>query len=177
MAQPETLQYLCGLIGTREYTTKKSLAKVICDRFGFYDTRGQVQYGGCIKALRELETSGHFVLPSAQVRSHNYSPQRLHAPVPVPLDLPKQVGNVRGLKLVLVGESNQMCLWNEMMITVHPQGAGPLVGANCDILLNLIMDCSEALLLPPQPCTWPTVVHGSAGMMSNVGHTYSITWD
>jgi hypothetical protein len=136
LAQPENIQYLCGLIGNREYTTKKSLAKAVCDRFGFYDMRGQVQYGGCIKALRELETSGHFVLPSAQVRPHKYSPQRLHAPVPVPFDLPERVGDVRGLRLVLVRNSDQRRLWNEMMITEHPRGAGPLVGRQLRYLVE-----------------------------------------
>lgn len=136
LAQPENLQYLCGLIGNREHTTKKSLAKAVCDHFGFYDTRGQVQYGGCIKALRELETSGHFTLPSAQVKPRKYSPLRLNNPVPAPLELPNQVGEIHGLRLVLVRNSDQMRVWNEMMITEHPQGAGPLVGRQLRYLVE-----------------------------------------
>jgi hypothetical protein len=77
LAQPANLQYLCGLIGTREHTTRKSLATAVCEHFGFYDTRGQAQYAGRIKALRELEAAGHFVLPAVQVQSHKSSPGQM----------------------------------------------------------------------------------------------------
>ncbi len=73
LAQPANLEYLCGLIGTGEHTTRKSFILAVCEHFGFYDTCGQVQYGGCIKALRELEAAEHFVLPPAKKAKADYA--------------------------------------------------------------------------------------------------------
>ncbi len=136
LAQPANLEYLCGLIGTRKHTTRTSLITAVCEHFGFYDTRGQMQYSGCIKALRELEAAGHFVLPAAKEKAGKPSPRRLNRPVPDPLDVPNQVNEVSGLRLVLVRNSEQMSTWNEMMITEHPRGAGPLIGRQLRYLVE-----------------------------------------
>ena len=53
----------------------------------------------------------------------------------LPVDVPSGVGEVRGLELVLVNTPAQMRLWNELMITEHPQGAGPLVGRQLRYLI------------------------------------------
>ena len=36
----------------------------MCGHFGFLDARSRAQTAGCVKALRELERAGHFVLPT-----------------------------------------------------------------------------------------------------------------
>jgi hypothetical protein len=43
---------------------------------------------------------------------------------------------VEGLALVRVTTPEQMRIWNEMMITEHPQGAGPLVGRQLRYLIG-----------------------------------------
>lgn len=128
LAQPANLEYLRGLIGKQQHSTRNSLASAVCQHFGFFDTRGQEQTGGCIKALRELETAGHFVLPEGKKQPQVRTPRRLHAPLPEPMNVPCQAQDLKGLQLVLVRTDEQMRTWNEMMITYHPQGAGPLVG-------------------------------------------------
>ena len=57
------------------------------------------------------------------------SPQRLDQPVPAALDVPAQARDVRALRLVIVDGLEFMRVWNELMLCEHPQGAGPLVGA------------------------------------------------
>jgi hypothetical protein len=60
----------------------------------------------------------------------------LSEPVALPTDVPSEAGDVRGLKLVLVKRTEQMRIWNELMIREHPQGAGPLVGRQVRYLID-----------------------------------------
>jgi len=100
----------------------------LCEHFGFYDPRGQKQRDGCVKALRELETDGWFILPVARRKTGPNSAKRLSEPVAAAEGVPAEAGDVGGLRLVVVGTDEQMRIWNEMMIGEHPRGAGPLVG-------------------------------------------------
>ncbi|MDP2823425.1 MAG: IS4 family transposase, partial [Sulfuritalea sp.] len=102
--------------------------------------RQRMQTGGCVKALRELERAGHFVLPATGVQGRGgsalKSPRRLGEPVEVPLGVPAEAGDVRGLTLIKVDSIDQMRVWNELMLCEHPQGAGPLVGAQMRYLIG-----------------------------------------
>lgn len=120
------------------HASRSSLAQAACGRFGFFDARGHAQSAGCIKALRELERAGHFVLPALQPsgRGKGKTARRLDAPVPAPLNVPAQAGEVRALVLIKVDTLDQMRVWNEMMLREHPQGAGPLVGAQMRYLIG-----------------------------------------
>lgn len=97
-----------------------------------------VQRGGCVKALRELERAGHFVLPAVQRKNGAISKQarRLAEPLEAPREVPAKAGDVRGLRLIVVETCDQMRMWNEMMLCEHPQGAGPLVGAQIRYLIG-----------------------------------------
>jgi hypothetical protein len=50
--------------------------------------------------------------------------------------MPALAGDVRGLALVKVQSLEQLRLWNELMACEHPQGAGPLVGAQLRYLIQ-----------------------------------------
>ena len=136
LTEPASIEYVCELLESKEIHHRSELAGHVCKQFGFYDVRGKEQRGGCLKALRELEAAGHFVLPAAHTRPGHRSPRRLSEPVPLPEEVPSQAGEVRGLELVLVSTSEQMRIWNEMMINEHPQGAGPLVGRQVRYLIG-----------------------------------------
>ena len=115
-----------GLLDGGAHETRSSLAEAVCGHFGFLDARSRAQTAGCVKALRELERAGHFVLPTALKRGPAgvKSARRLGEPVEVARDMPDQAGDVRGLALVKVVNLDQMRLWNELMLCEHPQGAG-----------------------------------------------------
>jgi hypothetical protein len=135
LTAPAGIEYVGRLLEEQQIPHRTALAARVCDHFGFHDTRGQQQRAGCLKALRELEAAGHYVLPAAG-RSHRHgSPRRLPEPVPVPTEVPGQAGLVDGLELVLVHTSEPMRIWNELMINEHPQGAGPLVGRQLRYLI------------------------------------------
>jgi len=136
LSQPTNVEYIRGLLESNQFLHRTELAKALCKHFKFYDTRGKEQLGGCLKALRDLEAAGHFVLPTVHRKPRPKSPRRLSQPVPTPTGVPAQVGALRGLALMLVETTEQMRIWNEMMITEHPQGAGPLVGRQLRYLVG-----------------------------------------
>jgi hypothetical protein len=130
------LEYISNLLKGKEIAHRTDLAKRTCKQFGFYDARGQTQIAGCLKALRELESAGYFTLPVAQQTPGKKTPRRLTNPVPLPVDVPLKVRDVQGLKLIMVRTSEEMRIWNELMIEEHPLGAGPLVGRQLRYLIS-----------------------------------------
>jgi hypothetical protein len=137
LSEPENITCVRELLESKQFLHRTDFAQTICRRFGFLDARGKLQQGGCLKALRELESKGHFVLPVAASRVVKpKQPRRLSEPVAEAQGVPEEVGEVMGLKLVLVETEEQMRIWNELMIQEHPQGAGPLVGRQLRYLVG-----------------------------------------
>ena len=140
LSAPESIEVICQLLGDGAHANRSVLVNATCSHFGFVDSRGHAQTAGCIKALRELERAGHFALPAAgrrgRRRGQSGSARRLGEPVPEPRDVPAFAGDVQGLALVKVQTLQQMRLWNELMACEHPQGAGPLVGAQMRYLIE-----------------------------------------
>lgn len=91
-----------------------------------------------MKALRDLERAGHFVLPAAvgKGRPGDRKPRRLPGPLETPREVPAKAGDVQGLRLIVVETDEQSRMWNEMMLGEHPQGAGPLVGTQIRYLIG-----------------------------------------
>ena len=137
---PEHMKYVRQLLASNQYSHRTEFAGVVCEYFELLDPRGKNQLGGCLKALRELEETGEFVLPAVHYKSKgprsSPQPRRLSEPLALPKDVPEQAGDVRSLSLVPVNTDEQMRTWNEMMITDHPQGAGPLVGRQLRYLIG-----------------------------------------
>ena len=130
LSQPPAIAYVTGLLHDGgEFVNRTELADFLCEEFDFRDVRGHSQRHGCLKALRELETAGHFTLPEAQGKPGPSMPKRLAEAVANPTGVPAQAGEVRGLALILVDSEERMRIWNEMMIREHPRGHGPLVKA------------------------------------------------
>ncbi|MDH3769971.1 MAG: IS4 family transposase [Nitrospirota bacterium] len=136
LSEPENITDIQRLLETNEYLHRSEFSEAVCKRFGFYDARGEEQRGSCIKALRELEARGHLVLPTALSKNGRRIPRGLSEPVEPAMDVPEQAGEVGSLKLVVVDTSEQMRIWNELMMCEHPQGAGPLVGRQLRYLIG-----------------------------------------
>lgn len=136
LSQPMSIEYVCELLESKEVPNRTKFAELVCEYFDFHDARGHRQKVSCLKALRELESAGHFILPVAGKTNTNISPRRLSEPVPEPKDVPAKAGNVRGLSLVVVHTDEQKRIWNELMICEHPQGAGPFVGRQLRYLIE-----------------------------------------
>ena len=100
LSQTANAEYVSRLLGSKEFSCRNELADAVCEHFGFYDTRGLRQRSGCVKALRELEAAGQFVLPAMRSRNGGrHSPRRADEAIAAPRDMPGEAGDVRGLIL------------------------------------------------------------------------------
>lgn len=137
LRQQASIEVIRELLAHQEHKSRSSVAELICQHFGFLDARGRSQIAGCVKALGELERAGHFALPAPmRKRRTTAGPRRLGQPVELAMDVPTVLGEVRGLRLVIVDTLDRMRVWNELMLCEHPQGAGPLVGAQMRYLIG-----------------------------------------
>jgi len=131
LSEPAKLAVVKQKLGSGGIGSRTELASALCREFGFRNPRGQPQVFTCLKALRDLEAKGQLRLPARQLEivSH-WRPRRLAGPVPEPDGVPEEVGEVRGLRLVLVHpeEGQEMRTWNELIAREHPQGERRLVG-------------------------------------------------
>jgi Domain of unknown function (DUF4338)/Transposase DNA-binding len=130
------IEYIKQLLSGNEVAHRFDLAKQVCKHFKFHDARGEMQTSGCLKALRELESSGHFDLPKAQHKASTKSPRRLTEPVPLPVDVPSEVNHISALELVRVQDAVQMRTWNELMLTEHYLSSATLVGRQLRYLIR-----------------------------------------
>ncbi len=136
LSRPEAIESIRRFLEEENVSSRIELAELVCNEFGFQDPRGENQWGGCLKALRELEARGEFQLPPQRRERVHPAPRRLDQPVAEPQTVPGEVGEIGGLELKLVEQESQMRIWNELMIREHPQGAGPLVGRQIRYLVS-----------------------------------------
>lgn len=136
LAEPDVIRDIGILISLNPSMHRTGLADLLCDQFGWMDAQGRRQRSGCLKVLRRLEAKGHLVLPPPQTRPGPAHPRRLLQQVPPPEGVPESAGEIRSLQLVLVQTSEELRIWNELFITEHPRGAGPLVGRQLRYLVG-----------------------------------------
>ncbi|VAW37411.1 hypothetical protein MNBD_GAMMA01-1012 [hydrothermal vent metagenome] len=137
LSEPRSISYLKDLLANKIFSSRVELAKEVCGKFKFYNPKGQPQISSCTKALRNLDAAGHIKLPiSTRKATVKKSLQRLNAPVPIPKDVPTIVNDIQDLELKLVQSSDEIKLWNELMITEHPLGSGFFVGRQLRYLIN-----------------------------------------
>jgi hypothetical protein len=67
-SKSSNLEYVRSLLERNDILNRSQLAEAVCDQLGFHDARGEKQVSGCLKAMRTLETAGHFVLPESRLR-------------------------------------------------------------------------------------------------------------
>src|ERR1035441_934052 len=138
----ETISYISSRLDSNKDINRTGLAKLLCEHYGLYDPRGVPQKDSCLEVLRELERSGHIVLPARYNKSEISSQGRLAEPVPPPQDVPVNVSEIHGLKLIHAETDEQKLIWKEMMTREHPQGAGPL----SDLWLQYLVDSDHGFL-------------------------------
>ena len=136
LSKPSSIEYIRELLQSNVISHTTELARRVCEQFAFHDVRGEVQIAGCLSALRELESAGHFTCPVARTKRRARTPCRLSKPVPQPVDVPVKAGDVDDLKLVLVQTAEETRIWNELMLAEHPLGKATLVGRQLRYLID-----------------------------------------
>ena len=95
LSEETSLLHLNDLLDSKPFSNRAEVIKEVCKEFNFYNPRGQAQLSGCAKALRTLNAACHIKLPATERKaSVKKSPQRLNAPVPLPVDVPSTVNEV-----------------------------------------------------------------------------------
>jgi len=136
LAQPDALERVVDLLEAEPSWHRTALADRLCVEYDFVDPAGRPQRSSCLKALRTLEGHGHFVLPPPRTSTAPPQPRRLEHPVPAPEGVPQSAGEVCALTLVRVETGEQRRIWNELLCSEHPRGAGPLVGRQLHYLVH-----------------------------------------
>ena len=118
---------------------RSALAQYLCRALNITDHLGKARMAGVQVALRLLESRGFWKLPQLPggVRSPQ-QPRRLHTAVPAAAEVPAQVDEVKGLRLVEVstGDDQLFRTWNELLLTEHPLQDCRLVGRQLRYLIG-----------------------------------------
>ena len=89
-----------------------------------------------MRAFESRQLIEQVTLPPARPHGHRPSPRCLDAPVPVPVEVPAQVRDVEGLRLVVVEGEEQRRVWNTLLATEHPHGTITFVGCQIRYLIG-----------------------------------------
>ena len=133
---PESQARLEPIVAHGAFESRAALGREVCAQFGLVDARGSAQLTGCLKALEVLEAERAIVLPAPRPHPQRPAPRCLDAPVPAPVDVPGEVRDVEGLRLVLVEDDAQRPVWNTLLAEEHPQGTTTFVGCQVRYLID-----------------------------------------
>ena len=133
---PEAQARLGHIVAQGACESRAALGREVCAQFGFVDACGTAQLTGCLKALAVLETERRIPLPAPRLHGPRPSPRCLDAPVPAPVEVPAQVRDIEGLRLVVVEDEAQRRIWNTLLAEEHPQGTTTFVGCQLRYLIG-----------------------------------------
>ena len=126
------LAWIGQRVGAAEGVSRYRLAREACERFGWRDGMGRLKEMACRKELARLERSGTVVLPAARPVSW----QAREGAVPPAGKFCGELCDLEGVELrVVVGSTSESRHWNGLMQAWHPQGSGPLCGAQLRYLI------------------------------------------
>jgi hypothetical protein len=109
------------------------LAREVCERFDWRDATGRLKEMACRKELVRLERSGALVLPAARPVSWRAVQE---AAAPAAVEFCGKLCDLEGVELqVVTGGTDESRQWNRLMKAYHPQGSGPLCGAQLRYLI------------------------------------------
>ena len=129
LALPQNTRLVGRLLDQDAIVTRSDLANAVCRQLDLRDPKGNWQLATTLKALRDLEVQGLWTLPQvARAGPTSWNPIRLHQRVPDPIGVPACAEEVQGLRLVQVTASEDLKIWNELMIREHPLHQCRLVG-------------------------------------------------
>lgn len=116
--------------------TRSGLSRQVCEWLDWRGPSGKPKEVSCRKALLDLERRGLIELPAAQC----LPPQARTAAPRAPWNGPRFEGSLESLGRVelvgVAGRGELSAVWRAMMERYHPQGGGPLCGAQQRYLIH-----------------------------------------
>ncbi len=139
ISRPENIHLITNWLSTNKEQNRSKLGIFVCESLDFRDFTGQLRLSTTLKALRDLETQGHWELPQSQLKTTSpWNPRRLDQAVPPPQGVPCLLKDIQGLKLIVVRSEDDSLvrIWNELMLSEHPLGKARLVGRQLRYLIG-----------------------------------------
>ncbi len=134
LGSPEGLAWVRSRIGESPELSRYRLAREVCERLDWRSEAGRLKEMACRKHLLRLERRGEIELPPAR----RERPQRCRDPV-VPASAGAFSGTLAGVGAIelqaVSGGTAASRQWNGLMEAHHPQGSGPLCGAQLRYLI------------------------------------------
>jgi Domain of unknown function (DUF4338)/Transposase DNA-binding len=132
---PDGLSWIQSRVSEDPGLSRQRLAREVCEHFDWRDALGRPKEMACRKYLLQLQRRGLIELPPARYQAQ---PRRRQTSA-VPEDVPHYSGTLAdlgGIELAPVtGRTPASRRWNALMDAHHPQGSGPLCGAQMRYLV------------------------------------------
>ena len=138
LSRADSLAWINSRVSEDASLTRYRLAKEVCVRLDLRDAKGRPREMACRKQLLELERLGHIELPPPRHKPPSRRAPAREAAREPPV-WPAFTGPLAGLGAVslcpVTGGTEASRDWNAMMRAHHPQGDGPLCGAQIRYLI------------------------------------------
>ena len=136
LTHPQTLAWIEARLGQSE-VSRYQLAKEVCIHLNWRDPAGRPREMAARKQLLALHRQGQITLPPARcARPQPRPPPKTPADPPVFAGFTGALADLGPIALQPVAASTPASrLWNAMMQAHHPQGPGPLCGAQLRYLI------------------------------------------
>ena len=136
IGSPEGLAWVQQRVRENPKLTRQRLALKVCEHFGWRDVRGRPKEMACRKYLLQVQRRGLLELPPPR---YHADPRR-RRPCAAPQDLPQYCGTLADLGSIelqaVTGRTGESRRWNALLEAHHPQGNGPLCGAQVRYLIR-----------------------------------------
>ena len=135
LTSPEGIAWVHQRVSEDPLMTRQRLAREVCEHFGWRDVLGRPKEMACRKYLLQLQRRGLIQLPPARYQAQ---PRRRRT-CAVLQDVAHCSGTLADLGSIelqaVTGGTAQSRRWNALMEAYHPQGSGPLCGAQLRYLI------------------------------------------
>ena len=135
LTTPEGIAWIQSRVSEDPGLSRQRLAREVCEHFGWRDVLGRPKEMACRKYLLQLQRRGLIQLPPARYQAQPRQRRTCAALQDVP-HLNGTLADLGSIELQAVGGGTAASRrWNAFMDAYHPQGSGPLCGAQLRYLI------------------------------------------
>jgi hypothetical protein len=135
LTSPDGLSWIKQQVSQDPRMTRQRLAREVCAHFGWRDALGRPKEMACRKYLLQLQRRGLIQLPPPRYIAQPRRCQQCAVPEDV-AHFSGTLAHLGGVELQAVtGRTPESRRWNALMDAHHPQGSGPLCGAQLRYLV------------------------------------------
>jgi len=135
LTSPEGIAWVHQRVSANPLLSRQRLAREVCERFGWRDVLGRPKEMACRKYLLQLQRRRLIQLPPARYQAQPRQRRRRAALQ----DVPRLNGTLTDLGSIelqpISGGTAASRRWNALLEAYHPQGSGPLCGAQLRYLI------------------------------------------